>query len=60
MGEGNVFTRVCPPIRLSVHTPTWTEHMAVGMPLAFTHYYLLFYYSQKHFCKLKGGGLIVK
>ena len=36
MGEGNVFTRVCPSIILSVHTPTRTGYTAVGMRLAFT------------------------
>ena len=29
-------TRVCPSIRLSVHTPTRTGYTVVGMPLAFT------------------------
>ena len=38
MGEGNVFTRVCPSIHPSVcvHTPTRTGYTAVGMSLAFT------------------------
>ena len=43
MGEGNVFTRVCPSMIMSVHTPTRTSSTAVGMLLAFTQEDFLVY-----------------